>query len=115
MKPGNGLRRYNPATNGTRREVYSERTMNEPQSRGRILRGTKGIGTVSPEMIEQRAREIARGDGRAQPNESDRASAREDLVGATSTSEKPATRKEPGRDWGNAAGVLGRESSHGGS
>ena len=74
--------------------------MNEPQTGGRILRGTKGIGTVSPEMIEQRAREIARSDGRTEANDLDRASAREDLIGATSTSEKPATRKEPGRDWG---------------
>jgi len=74
--------------------------MNEPQTGGRILRGTKGIGTVSPEMIEQRAREIARSDGRTEANDLDRASAREDLIGATSISEKEATTKEPGRDWG---------------
>ncbi|PYJ28179.1 MAG: hypothetical protein DMF24_03885 [Verrucomicrobia bacterium] len=75
--------------------------MDEAQrTEGKILSGTEGIGTVSPEMIEQRAREIARSDGRMQPNDLDRASAREDLIGATSTSEKPATRKEPGREWG---------------
>ena len=74
--------------------------MNESQTGGRILRGTKGIGTVSPEMIEQRAREIARSDGRTEANDLDRASAREDLIGATSISEKEATTKEPGRDWG---------------
>ena len=53
---------------------------------------------MTPKMIEERAREIARGDGRAQPNDLDRTRAREELTGATS--EKPAIREEPGRDWG---------------
>jgi hypothetical protein len=67
---------------------------------GKILRGTEGIRTVTPQMIEERAREIARGDGRARPNDLDRTLAREELTGATSRSEKPPTRQEPGRDWG---------------
>jgi hypothetical protein len=71
--------------------------MDEPQP-GKILRGTKGIGTVTPQMIEERAREIARGDGRPQPNDLDRTLAREELTGAVSV--KPPTREEPGRDWG---------------
>jgi hypothetical protein len=74
--------------------------MDEAQPSGKITRGTEGVGTVSPQMIEERAREIAHSDGRAQPNDLDRARAREDLIGATSDSEKPATREEPGRDWG---------------
>src|SRR6266513_121134 len=75
--------------------------MNEAQRRKRkILSGTGGIGTVSPQMIEERAHEIARSDGRAQPNDLDRTRAREELTGATSGSEKPPTREEPGRDWG---------------
>ena len=42
--------------------------MNEAQPTSRkILRRTEGVGTVTPQMIEERAREIARGDGRAQP------------------------------------------------
>ncbi|PYK27732.1 MAG: hypothetical protein DME52_03175 [Verrucomicrobia bacterium] len=73
--------------------------MDTPQQR-KILRGTEGIGTVTPQMIEERAREIARGDGRAQSNDLDRARAREELTGATPDSEKPPTREEPGRDWG---------------
>ena len=52
------------------------------------------------QMIEERAREIARGDGRAQSNDLDRARAREERTGATPDSEKPPTREEPGRDWG---------------
>jgi hypothetical protein len=73
--------------------------MDEAQQR-KILRGTEGVGTVTPQMIEERAREIARGDGRRQPNELDRTRAREELTGVTSGSEKPPTREEPGRDWG---------------
>lgn len=73
--------------------------MDESHSRGKILRGTEGLGTVTPPMIEKRASEIARSDGRSQPNDLDRTRAREDLTGITSDSEKPPTREEPGRDW----------------
>ena len=65
----------------------------------KILRRTEGVGTVTPQMIEERAREIARSDGRAQPNDLDRTRAREELTGTTSASEKLPTREEPGRDW----------------
>ena len=54
---------------------------------------------MTPQMIEERAREIARSDGRSQPNDLDRTYAREQLTGATSQSEKLPTREEPGRDW----------------
>ena len=74
--------------------------MNEAQpTSGKILRGTEGIGTVTPQMIEERAREIARSVGRSQPNDLDRARAREDLTGSISDSEQLPTREEPGRDW----------------
>lgn len=73
--------------------------MDETHSRGKIVWGTEGFGTVTPQMIEERALEIARSDGRAQPNDLDRSRAREDLTGATSGSEKNPTREEPGRDW----------------
>ena len=74
--------------------------MNETQpTSGKILHGTEGLGTVTPQTIEERAREIARSDGRSQTNDLDRTSAREELTGPTSDSEKPPTREEPGRDW----------------
>jgi len=74
--------------------------MDEAQpTQGKILRGTEGLGTVTLQMIEERAREIAQSDGRAQPNDLDRTRAREELTGATWGSEKPPTREEPGRDW----------------
>ena len=73
--------------------------MANAQPTGKILYGTKGIGTVTPQMIEERACEIARSDGRAQPNDLDRSRAREDLTDATSGSEKSLTTEEPGSDW----------------
>jgi hypothetical protein len=73
--------------------------MHEAQPRGKILRGTEGIGTVTPQMVEQRARELAQSDGRAQANDLDQTQAREELTGPMSTSERPPTREEPGRDW----------------
>src|SRR5689334_3144696 len=76
-----------------------ELTMDETHSRGKILRESEGGETVTPQIIEERAREIARSDGRAQPNDLDRTRAREDLTGPTSSSEKRPTKEEPGRDW----------------
>jgi len=37
----------------------------EPISHGRINQHGAGLGTVTPEMVRQRAREIALSDGRA--------------------------------------------------
>ena len=73
--------------------------MDETHSKGKILRGPEGLGMVTQQMIEERAHEIARSDGRNRPNDLDRTRAREDLTGATSGSEKLPTREEPGRDW----------------
>jgi hypothetical protein len=50
-------------------------------------------------MIEERAREIARSDGRTPPNELDRTRAREELIGTTSGSDKSSTTEEPATDW----------------
>lgn len=73
--------------------------MDETHFRGKIVRGSAGLGTMTAEMIEDRAREIARSDGRQRANDLDRSSAREELTGGTAGSEKPPTRQEPGRDW----------------
>src|SRR5262245_43844420 len=59
----------------------------------------EGVGTVTPQMIEEQAREIPRSDGRAQPNDLDRGGAHEQLIGATSGLQKSPPREEPGRDW----------------
>ena len=73
--------------------------MDETCSSGKIISGTEGIGTVTPQMIEKRAREIARTDGRTQANDLDRSRAREELTGAALDSERAPTREESGRNW----------------
>ena len=71
--------------------------MDEAQSK--ILRGTEGIGTVTAQMIEERAQEIARADGRAQANDLDRTRAREDMSTSKSGPEEAPTSEEPDPDW----------------
>ena len=82
--------------------------MNETHPKGKILRGTEGIGTITPEMLEERAQEIARADGRAEANDLDRGRAREDLTGG---SEKRPTEKEIADDWYTPRGSSGRKAS----
>jgi hypothetical protein len=82
--------------------------MNETQPKGKILRGTEGIGTVTPEMLEERAREIARADGRGEANDLDRTHAREELIGGT---EKPAADQGPAEDWYTPRGSSGEKAS----
>ena len=74
--------------------------MDEASPKGKILRGTEGLNCDAAVGRGERAREIARSDGRGRPNDLDLTRAREELTGATSSSEKSATREEPGRDWG---------------
>lgn len=50
---------------------------------GKIVSGAQGLGTVTPEMVEDRARELALADGRTEPNEGDRQAAQAELVPET--------------------------------
>jgi hypothetical protein len=83
--------------------------MEETQPKGKILRGTEGLGTITSQMIEERAHQIAQGEGRAEANDLDRTRAREDLTGSTSSSEPP-TRKETDRDWYTPRGSSGEKA-----
>jgi hypothetical protein len=47
---------------------------------GKIATGAEGLGTVTPEMVDERARELALADGRTEANERDRHSAHLELV-----------------------------------
>jgi len=86
-------------------------SMNEQEpSKGKILRGTGGIGNITPEMIDERAREIARADGRESANDLDRSRAREDFIGSTSAPEKD-TSEEPVDDWYTPRGSSGKKTS----
>jgi hypothetical protein len=82
----------------------------DQEQQAKILRGTEGLGTVTRDMIDQRAREIARGDGRTDANDLDRTRAREDLTGSTSASEKLSTVGEPDRDWYTPLGSTGEKA-----
>lgn len=88
-----------------RREL---KTMDKVQPK--ILGGTEGLRTVTPRIIDRRAREIARSDGRVQPNDLDRTRAREELVGVTSASEGLSTVGEPDRDWYTPRGSSGEKA-----
>jgi len=59
-------------------------TRKEPISHGRITQHGAGLGTVTPEMVQQRAREIALSDGRAgnEVTPADWEQARRELLGA---------------------------------
>ncbi len=51
---------------------------------GKIIGGeSSGLGTVTPEMVEERARELARIDGRTEPHNGDREQAHKELLGMT--------------------------------
>jgi hypothetical protein len=76
----------------------------------KILRGTEGLGTVTPQMIEERAGEIARADGRTEANDLDRTRAREHLTGSTSRPEPPSTVGEPESDWYTPQGSSGTKT-----
>jgi hypothetical protein len=85
-------------------------TMNETQPKGKILRGTEGVGTMTQDTVDERAREIACSDGRAEANDLDRAHAREDLIGSASGSEQVPTVGEPDGDWYTPRGSSGEEA-----
>jgi|ERR1700750_2666533 hypothetical protein len=84
--------------------------MNEAQTKGKILRGSEGLGTVTREMIEERANEIARSDGREEANDLDRTRAREDLTGSIARS-TPRTVGEPDPDWYSPRGSAAERAA----
>lgn len=66
--------------------------------KGRISGGFNGIGTVTPDMVEQRAREIALINGRAAEefNEADLEEAKAELTGAGALDEQREEESAPG-------------------
>jgi hypothetical protein len=75
-----------------------------------ILGRAEGVETVASQMLDERAKEIAGADGRAEANDLDRTRAREDLTGATSLSEQSSTVSEPDRDWYTPRGSSGEKA-----
>lgn len=56
---------------------------------GKIIDHENGLGTVTPEMVEERARELARMDGRTEPNAGDRERAHQELLGVADSGTPP--------------------------
>jgi hypothetical protein len=80
--------------------------------KGRISRRLHGLGTVTPEMVEQRAREIALINGRAAEefNEADLEEARAELTGAVALEEQ--REEEPGPGAGTLRDVVPGTAGH---
>ncbi len=58
---------------------------------GKIVSHTDGLGTITPEMVEERALELARTDGRQDASDADRAQAQDDFLGGGGESSGPET------------------------
>jgi hypothetical protein len=56
---------------------------------GKIIAGDSGLGTVTPDMVEQRARELARMDGRTDPHDGDRERAKHEFLGPVDEARGP--------------------------
>jgi hypothetical protein len=80
--------------------------------KGRISRRLDGLGTVTPEMVEQRAREIALINGRAAEefNEADLEEAQAELTGAVALEEQ--REEEPGPGAGTLRDMVPGTSGH---
>jgi hypothetical protein len=80
--------------------------------KGRISGRFNGLGTVTPEMVEQRAREIALISGRVAEefNEADLEEARAELTGADALEEQ--REEEPGAAAGSLRDIVPGTSGH---
>ena len=80
--------------------------------KGRISGRFNGLGTVTPEMVEQRAREIALINGRTAEefNEADLEEARAELTGASALEEQ--REEEPGPGAGTLRDIVPGTAGH---
>ena len=66
---------------------------------GKISVGEKGLGTPTPEMVEERALAIARSDGRSEANDLDRECACDELTGKAALADIGEEDKNPRSPW----------------
>jgi hypothetical protein len=86
-----------------------------PLNKGIIMENAAGIGTVTSEMVEARARELAVINGRpsAKPSEADYEQAKRELTGEEETDSQEESREEslPESDgWDSVPGSTGRQA-----
>jgi|SRR5215470_15539359 len=84
-----------------------------PLNKGIIMENADGVGTVTPAMVEARARELARIDGRPKPTKADYQQARRELTG-----EEEIDRQEENLEsvpeserWDPVSGSTGRQAA----
>jgi hypothetical protein len=85
-----------------------------PLNKGIIMENADGIGTVTPAMVEARARELAAINGRSQPSEADYQQAKRELTGEEETDPQDESRGEtvPESDgWEPVPGSTGRQAA----
>jgi hypothetical protein len=85
-----------------------------PLNKGIIMENAAGIGTVTPAMVEARARELAAINGRSQPSEADYQQAKRELTGEEDTDPQDESSEEtvPESDgWDPMPGSTGRQAA----
>jgi len=84
-----------------------------PLNKGIIMENAAGIGTVTPAMVEARARELAAINGRSQPSEADYQQAKRELTGEEETDPQEESRESiPESDgWDPVPGSTGRQAA----
>lgn len=89
-------------------------TRKEPISHGKITQHGTGLGTVTPEMVRKRARELALSDGRSaeEMTSGDWAQARRELLGADAlpTTESDIEEATSTTGWDPAPPTIGRRT-----
>lgn len=85
-----------------------------PLNKGIIMKNAAGIGAVTSEMVEARARELAAIDGRpsSKPSEADYQQAKRELTGESETDSQEESRESiPESDgWDPVPGSAGRQA-----
>jgi hypothetical protein len=85
-----------------------------PLNKGIIMENAAGIGTVTSEMVEARARELAAINGRSsQPSEADYQQAKRELTGEAETDpQEESSESVPDSDgWDPVPGSTGRQAA----
>jgi len=86
-----------------------------PLNKGIIMENAAGIGTVTPGMVEARARELAAINGRpSAPSEADYQQAKRELTGEEETDPQEESREESVSEsdgWDRVPGSTGRQAA----
>src|SRR5207253_227663 len=82
-----------------------------PLNKGIIMENAAGIGTVTSEMVESRARELAAINGRpsSEPSEADYQQAKHELTGEAEIDPQEESRESEGDSTARGGGLTSRE------